>query len=559
MNKLPEWKGSPMGLLLLSLRRALLVASISLFICAPAPTLAQNAKAQVALVKVGPQRGQLAYFTVGSDFYSNPVAADPRVTSQLADWKRAGKSVKQMSLFGDFGMLLLADDDSWWDYRFPGPLVQGGLISELRGLQAGRRSIDHVMIPQHAVASGGYLVVSGQNAISKKFYSPDQERSLNNLLAQGTAIDAALSYNEYAWAMASDGRVFEGSDVSEGLVSTMETLIRKGERIESIDYFPERFVHTEGGFVIATDKSVTGVDVPCQPLIDSQNWLAKHNRTLKCSEPERLRRPDDVTAVIDLERYRQRAGWEVTDPEPFLVAFEFRARLGPGNQQVDIRAASGIGNIQKGINWAHDGALAEIPAATGNFTFSGVQAYEVFGVITVLVEEDTHDQQHLSDFANDALKVIKGRLERAFGPGSGGTADWMTMTEINAVVENSFAALKVTQEDLDTELFSRFEQRFNGTLSDEDEFGDVDVIAFIHTPLEDGEVMRLFTGGGALRSEETSLVLPGRFVRTRSCCRDPGFLGVNMLRPLEDGYHDAVNESEGLGEAVIEGSLEIRR
>lgn len=126
-------------------------------------------------------------------------------------------------------------------------------------------------------------------------------------------------------------------------------------------------------------------------------------------------------AVFDLQSMEVTRQHENRGDEYYLVAYKLRGRRGEGDRIYTFDYAKQVWPIQSGRNWAKQGLDFAIPQAAGRLVFEDLAAFEIYGFVALLMEEDESTVQKrtyaygFGEFQNETgvTEVLSSAFERA--------------------------------------------------------------------------------------------------------------------------------------------------
>ena len=119
------------------------------------------------------------------------------------------------------------------------------------------------------------------------------------------------------------------------------------------------------------------------------------------------------TGRITLENIKIINPEEFND-EPYLVTFTVRAKVGREQPEVYLNTASGPGTIVAGDNWGSSGVTQPIPTKVGQMQFDSLRDYEVYGIYTLVLEEDNTSPTDRGKFIRAAKERLADTFKKEF-------------------------------------------------------------------------------------------------------------------------------------------------
>lgn len=257
--------------------------------------------------------GAIAYLSVGTRVtapWGNRFLA-----GRLREWAESGKPITEIAgNQGQHDAVAVAgftDFDTSPDSPATLPLVDFELQ---RAVRNGER-IDLVALPRDAATTGGYFIVTDRRVYARGIPQAAVHVA-ESALAAGSEVSAAVFPAADSFVIATSAGIYT-ANVPEhsGLKSRLQRLHQAGERIEDIAIHPPVFGRSgdPGGFAIATDRRIVGVNVGCLSFDRSAEWARDNDvpRQISC-EGDRPLVADDAPPpqqIPDLELKDGQCEW----------------------------------------------------------------------------------------------------------------------------------------------------------------------------------------------------------------------------------------------------------
>ena len=306
---------------------------------------------------------------------------------------------------------------------------------------------------------------------------------------------------------------------------------------------------------------------------------SNHTRLFYCRQatnmspkPNRGVKPPAKTGEIVSGRVKTWAISEYGEDELYFINFKFRVRAG------ESPTFSSVYNHQSEVFDADDGeGPVSLSPKVGTHRFSDLKPYDLFGVVSILMEEDSS-----SDGVELLARDVKARVERylrsEFGRLEVDLTDYR-QSNAEVVVRESTQALRraLAGSRLMGDIRSLDEKHVASEAGDVDDLADVDVVTWIYAPqLDPDEILSIYQEDcePASPSEELMVGLT-TLQRTRTCCTRSGdidakpFLGIGVkyLDKLPKvkapprtcpGYGAGINSWGAQGDPEDRGRYEVR-